>query len=162
MQSILDFYDDLMIYAERVVQACTLSEPVIESPPLRKFLSDAREQRERLRKITSDPSGLDGVIIDLKSQKSPPPNDVSTIVSTLKAYVDALPEPSKEDAAKEFLILAQKNYDICLETSSLLKQANERANCSLVYPRYLVKRATKCWRVYMTRYRRISHLIIAL
>jgi hypothetical protein len=48
------------------------------------------------------------------------------VVNELKAHVDSLPEPSKEEAAKEYLIVAQEKYDRCRATKVELDAAAMR------------------------------------
>ena len=45
----------------------------------------------------------------------------------LKAYVDNLPEPSKEEAAKEYLIVAQEKYDRCRSAKAAMDAAAARS-----------------------------------
>jgi len=45
----------------------------------------------------------------------------------LKTYAESLPEPSKEEAAKEYLIVAQEKYDRCRESKAEVEAAVVRS-----------------------------------
>jgi hypothetical protein len=65
------------------------------------------------------------------------PTDADEVVALLKDHVNSLPEPSKEDAAKEFLIVTEERYARCRTTKAESEAAANRAEtASKVFAEY--------------------------
>lgn len=56
-----------------------------------------------------------------------PPATIITVLDKLKAAIEALPEPSEQDAAREYLITAQHRLETLRKASSAARTAADRA-----------------------------------
>ena len=66
-----------------------------------------------------------------------PPPPVQEALDKMTRFIEALPEPSKEDSAREFLTIAQERYDRCTETRKAKETALRRSTAaSEVYAAY--------------------------
>ena len=55
------------------------------------------------------------------------PVEVSNKIKTISKAVKSIPEPTKQDAAREFLIIGQERFEAYKDVSRCLKQAEEQA-----------------------------------
>lgn len=123
---ILVAYDDYLIAAAKIVRASEQSDEKVVGKPLADFASTCNADREILRKLGGDPDLIADALEALGRFTAGVPAAVTNVAQNLKAYADSLPEPSKEEAAKEYLIVAQEKYERCRITKQELKTATAR------------------------------------
>ncbi len=93
--------------------------------------------RLRSSEFASDPAGIDDAIAALTDSHWEAPTTVGAAVKALGEFATSLPEPSKEDAAREFLTLAQEKYEKCRATGIRRDlAAKESALAARVYEAY--------------------------
>jgi recombinational DNA repair ATPase RecF len=55
------------------------------------------------------------------------PTKVRDAIAAVKTYATGLPEPSKEDAARDFLVVSQERFEVYREARRRVKKAEDRA-----------------------------------
>jgi RecF/RecN/SMC family protein len=137
VQPIADNLDNLALAARKIVQACGKAEPKLDAAPMLEFIAACEQKRAAIAKACVNPDGIADAIEALAQVGKALQNSVTAVAADLKDYVDALPEPSKEEVAREFLIVAQEKYDRCRTTKGEVEAAVERANlASKVFDQY--------------------------
>lgn len=123
---ILDAYENLSISATKIVQACNQTGKKVEAKPLADFVALCGADSGVLKKLVNDPSIITDALIVLERFSDGVPVNAVKVTDDLKVYADELPEPSKEEAAKEYLIVAQEKYDRCRTAKEELDVAAAR------------------------------------
>jgi hypothetical protein len=109
--------------ARTLIKACAAGEPKIESKALADFAEACEEANATLARLEIDPAAVPEVASVLKWLLKPVPTAAVTVVTALKAYIDSLPEPSAEEGAREYLIVAQEKYDRCRASKEEMEAA---------------------------------------
>lgn len=120
---ILACLENFIIAARKIIQVCGQTEPNIDGKALSSFLDACTADRELLEKLESDPSVISDAATVLERLTKPIPVAAAQAVEHLRTYTEQLPEPSKEEAAKEYLIVAQEKYNRCRGTKTELELA---------------------------------------
>lgn len=122
--------ENFTIAAKKIVQACGLAEPTIDANPLSDFVAACDADLKVLEKLEADPStiALTSTALARFSEVISP--GVEQASKRLWVFAEGLPEPSKEEAAKEYLIVAQEKYNRCGTKKVELAGAAERAALS--------------------------------
>jgi hypothetical protein len=110
---ILDSYENLSVAGRKIAQACGQTDTKVVGKPLVDFIGVCSADNDVLNNLEHDPSVLPEAVAVLKRFAEGVPPDAMKVADNLKVYADGLPEPSKEEAAKEYLIVAQEKYDRC-------------------------------------------------
>jgi len=124
---LIESLEDFIAAAKKIVEACGRADPKIDAAAVSIFAAACGEDRLALEKVERDPSVLPEAVAALARLGVLNITAAETVWTALKAHVDDLPEPSKEEAAKEYLIVAQEKYDRCRSTKSTMDGAAERA-----------------------------------
>ena len=110
---ILVSLDNVAVAARKVMLACGQAEPKIDAKDLSDFILACEADYATLQGLESDPSIITDTAAVLKRLAKPVPPAAMKVAEELKAYGESLPEPSKEESAKEYLIVAQEKYERC-------------------------------------------------
>lgn len=113
VQPVIDNLENVEISAKKVVQTCGNTEPKIDAAALNEFIAACGKDRLAIEKVCTDPEGIADALAALQRKGATPQPAAVAAATSLKTHLDALPAPSKEEAAKEFLIVAQERYDRC-------------------------------------------------
>lgn len=109
---ITHFYD-LASAAQKIVKLCDIAEPKIDAAALGSFIEKLGLHRANMENVRTDTAAIPAAVTAFGVMGSMIPSDAAKVSKNLKAQVEKLPDLSKEDAAREFLILAQEKYDRC-------------------------------------------------
>jgi recombinational DNA repair ATPase RecF len=112
--------------ARKIVQACGQAEPKIDSKNLSDFVDLCSADRELLSKLETDPSLIAETIVVLERIVKTIPAAATEVGEHLTKYITGLPDLSKEEAAKEYLIVAQEKYDRCRGAKTEVESAAQR------------------------------------
>jgi recombinational DNA repair ATPase RecF len=119
-------FENLTIAIQKIVQACGQAEPKIDTSPLSNFADNCDAERKTLETVEGDPSLIDAARAVLRRVGEHIPAAASDVIALLKAHAESLPDPSKEDTAKEYLIIAQEKYERCQTVKADMDAAAER------------------------------------
>lgn len=129
IRPVLERLESLSVRAKKLVPICADAEPKIEAKPLADFIAVCVDDHEVLRKLKEDLALIPDAMLVLERLTDPVPSEAAEVVAAVRVYVSGLPDASKEDAAKEFLIVAQEKYD---RTRDAIKESDSaRARESL-------------------------------
>lgn len=128
VQPIVDNLESVAIAAKKIVHTCGIVEPKIDSAALSEYIGACEKDRATIANVLTDPDGIAGALEALKRFGVALPSKAAAVASDLAKRVDAMPDPSKEEAAREFLIVAQERYDRCHKTKEEAEAASKRAN----------------------------------
>ena len=129
--------ENLAADTRKLIQIAAAADPLIASEPIRTFVDLCNANASLLQDIDRDPSKLVDVIALLQRVTDELPPDVSAVLANISTYVQSLPDPSKEEAAKEYLIVAQEKYDRCREARAAVLKSTEREKLSQTAERQL-------------------------
>jgi hypothetical protein len=127
IQPVLETLESIALAANKIVQACGNADLAIDAGALREFIAGCNKDRGAIEKACSDPDALAGALEALNRAGKGVPADADKVVAVLKKHVDSLPEISKEDAAKEFLIVAEEKHGRCQTTKAEADATARRA-----------------------------------
>jgi hypothetical protein len=99
--------------AERIVQLCGVIEPKLDATKLSSMVEMLVAHRSNMEKVRTDATAIPDAAIAFGFIGSANPDQAVSLSQALKARIEELPDLSKEDAAREFLIIAQDKYDRC-------------------------------------------------
>lgn len=123
---ILASFENLTIAIKKIVQACGQAEPKIDARALSDFAAACDADRRILEKLESDPSVIAETATVLERLAEAIPAGATKVAENLRAHAEGLPDPSKEEAAKEYLIVAQEKYDRCRAANAEMEAAAAR------------------------------------
>lgn len=110
---LISHFADLALASQRIVQLCEIADPKIDATALSKFVEKIELHRTSMEKVRTDTAAIPDAVTAFGIMGFAIPSDAAKVAETLKIHVEKLPDLSKEDAAREFLILAQEKYDRC-------------------------------------------------
>ena len=123
--------ENYALSARTIAKSCGLAEPKIDPSSLSEFAAIADADRGLLAKLEGDPSVIEEVQALLARIVGAFPAPVIAIVQSLAAHAKALPEPSSEDGAKEYLIVAQEKYERCHVAKTEMDMSASRETLSV-------------------------------
>ena len=127
-QPILETLESIVIAANKIAQACANADPVIDASAILAFVATCKADHAAIEKACADPAGIADATGALKRVEAGVPAGAEQVVESLRKHVDSLPDLSKEEAAKEFLIVGQEKYDRCRATKAEAETAAKRAD----------------------------------
>lgn len=113
--------------ARRIAQLCDITDPKIDAAPLAAYVDTISLYRANIEKVCNDTAAIPEAVIALAAVGAPVSAEASAVCAALKAHVEGLPDLSKEEAAREFLIVAQEKYDRCRVAKTRKLDAEESA-----------------------------------
>jgi hypothetical protein len=128
VRPVLEALEGVVLASNKVMQACANADPIIDVGPLREFATTYNEDRRLIEMACSDPDALAGAAEALNRAGNGATADADRVVGLLKTHIDSLPEPSKEEAAKEFLIVAEEKYNRCRTAKTEAEATAKRAD----------------------------------
>ncbi|KRB29711.1 hypothetical protein ASD99_23875 [Mesorhizobium sp. Root695] len=137
IQPIVERLDHAVGAAKKIEQACGNVEPKIDSAAIASFSATCLTDRSAIQRVLNDPAGLIEAVAVLGRIGAVPPNEVAKAADDLKKLADALPDPSVEEAAKDFLIVGQEKLDrlraVAAEAETAKSRETLAANVSEQY-----------------------------
>lgn len=133
LRPVVDNLDDIASSIEKIVAICERLDPKIEAQALSGLSETCAAAHTTLSQVCDEPSHVDGALAMLSESDSDwsIPQAVIDVLTAVKSALDKLPEPSKEEEARDFLIVAQERYDRCKTTKARREETAERAALSL-------------------------------
>lgn len=123
--------------AGKVAEWCEKANPPIDATSLRSHAKALDGDRDTLDKVVRDPATIAPALQALGRLGASPAVELLQPADRLAAYIETLSDPSKEEEAKEFLIVAQEKYDQCRGTQQTLNIAAQQAEtASAVFSQY--------------------------
>jgi recombinational DNA repair ATPase RecF len=126
-QPIAENLEDLKRSAAKITATCALFDPKIDPKPLSEFITACSTMRSTIEQMCTDPNLIDAALEALGGSAWVPVKALSDKMEDLKQRLNALPEPSKEDEARDFLIVAQERYDRCRSTKAEKEASTDRS-----------------------------------
>lgn len=123
---LLSNLEEIKSAGAKIAALCTQAEPKLDPKALQDYCNAVASDRETLSRVSSDPAFIVAAAHVLAGAGWKPPTAATDVPLALKAHVASLPDPSKEDAAREFLIVAQERYDRCRATNAAKERAASR------------------------------------
>jgi RecF/RecN/SMC N terminal domain len=127
VHSIIDNLLDIERATNKIIELCESGEPKTDARPLVDFAALCANSREFIEKVCVDPSVIEDALSTLTGNTWQPAAAVTTIVGATEKFLNSLPEPSTEDDARDFLIVAQERYDRCCLTNSERENTAKRS-----------------------------------
>lgn len=124
---LITYLAELGLAAQKIAQLCKIADPKIDVAALISFLEKLAVHRSNIEKICTDTTAIPDAVTAFGIFGLAIPTDVSQVITTLKAQVEKLPDLSKEDAARDFLIVAQEKYDRCRVAKARLQEMDSKA-----------------------------------
>jgi hypothetical protein len=110
---LITHFSDLVSAAQKIANLCEIADPNIDTAAMTGLIEKLELYRASIEKVRTDISAIPDAVTAFGAIGSAIPSDAAKISEALKAHVAKLPDLSKEDAAREFLIIAQEKYDHC-------------------------------------------------
>jgi hypothetical protein len=120
---IVQAYNDVVNGAQALAAIAQAAKPAIDLDAVRAFTNLLKNRKATLTRVYKDPSAIDDAKEALSDGHWATPTAADGVIKSLRDFVSSLPEPSKEEAAREFLILAQEKYERRRETAARRKHA---------------------------------------
>ena len=117
---------EILVRAGKIVALCGLTEPKTSCEALVSFGSAVKLCKETLESVITDPSLVGSAIQATKEKKWVATEAINKVITAISDYIDLLPEPSKENEARDFLSVAQEKYDQFRNAKQSVKQAEEK------------------------------------
>jgi HAMP domain-containing protein len=124
---VIEALDGLAATANKVAQGCAIAEPVIGAGALDSFIGSCSVNRAAIEKACTDSDAIIEAAEALNGVESGVPSEAQHVIAAFKMHVDSLPELSREEAAKEFLIVAEEKYARCRTAKREVEAADKRA-----------------------------------
>ena len=130
VEPVIEILKGIIAAADKIAQSCVGADPIIEAAPLRDFAATCRTDQAGIEKACTEFDGIAEALAALKRIGTGIPAGVDAVTGNLQKYVDSLPELSKEEAAKEFLIVAEEKYRRCCNTKVEAEAAGKQADAA--------------------------------
>lgn len=133
LQSVIDNLSDITNAVGKAVAACGLLDPKIDTQIFLEFAEKCTAAHATLSQVCSEPSLIEAAAFLLSESETDwsTSKELSDALSEMKAALDKLPDPSKEEEARDFLIIAQERYDRCKATRARKDETAARSALSL-------------------------------
>lgn len=99
-----------------------LLQPALDSGSLNTYAANLAHLYGSLRKFLPIAETTEAL-----AKASVIPSDVTTVLTSIEAAINALPEPSQQDAARDFLSVGQEKLEAYRQASLNLKAVNQQA-----------------------------------
>jgi hypothetical protein len=116
---------------DKVMEICGLLEPKVDAVSLKAFVAACSSEAKTLDDVCEDPSLIDAAITALTSQSWKLNDAASKVVADAQKAIQALPEASEQDKAKDYLTVAQERYDRCRTTKRERDAATKRSELAV-------------------------------
>ena len=111
IQPIVNNYKGMSAAAAKLVTTCSLAEPKLDATSISEFAEACDQDCEAIEPVAENPSLIGAAITALSGTAWSPTPQVVKASDDLEKHVKALPDPSNEELAREFLIMAQERYE---------------------------------------------------
>lgn len=128
---------------DRVAHYCGHVEPKIAFASITKHAEDLRAGVEALSDFAASPRLLEDSITALSNEWHALPSEVTECVAQCKSAIEALPDTSPTDQARDFLVLAQERYDRAVEASNTLKALKEQEDLATRVAQHFAESKTR-------------------
>jgi hypothetical protein len=112
---------------ERVMQHGQALRPPADVSALRAYIETLNDTDTSLRNFLADHSVLEPALQAISAQWWPPGPTAQASIDACKAALDALPDTSAEDLAREYLIVAQDRHEKLLTATKRAKELDSRS-----------------------------------
>jgi DNA repair exonuclease SbcCD ATPase subunit len=127
-----------------LIRPASLLTPQIDTTAIRTFIQDSRQHVAKLKNLFPLEETTAAII---KLQNIPP--DLSKVVNQIARAVEAIPEPTQQDAARDYLVIAQERVETHRNASQQLKKAEERSRLATdVYNTYIEATTVELDKIY--------------
>lgn len=132
LRPVVDNLNEITSSIEKIVAICERLDPKIDPQALSDLSKKLTAAHTTLSQVCSEPSRVEGALPMLSEDYSDwsMPQAVIDALTAVKSALDRLPEPSKEEEARDFLIVAQERYDRCKATKARREETAERGALS--------------------------------
>ncbi len=125
LSPVLNKVTDISNQISSIANLGGLLQPTIECSTLNSYVFDLNSIKPHLSEILPISKTLDAV-----DKISSIPDDVLTNISLIQQAVNQLPEPSQQDAARDYLVIATEKLENLRSARLKVKSAQNKANTS--------------------------------
>jgi hypothetical protein len=104
--------ENVLTSTQKLKKACEEAEPTFDAAAINDFAAMSTSELRTLESVEGDSLVFGDALKVLNRLLDPIPTAVSSLVEAIKLYAESLPDLSKEEAAKEYLIVAQEKYKV--------------------------------------------------
>ena len=144
INAILQSLSERIQAIERAIQYSQSLNPPVEHTELSGYLSEIKSYESALTGFLKDYSEIDSTLNAVSVSWWSPKTDQQARIDECRAGVNALPDMSAEDEARDILIVAQERYEKLLGAT---KTAKERKTRSAIAQKVLDHYNTSCTKV---------------
>lgn len=137
INAILQSLSERIQAVERAIQYSKLLKPPVEQAELSSYLTDLKSSETILTGFLKDYSEIEPALQAVSASWWVPNTDQQNRIDECHVAVNALPDMSSEDEARDILIIAQERYEKLLDATKTAKEQKARsAVAQKVYDHY--------------------------
>lgn len=153
INAILQSLSERIQAVERAIQYSQSLKPPVEQAELSGYLTELKSAEAALTDFLKDHSEIEPALQAVSASWWSPKTDQQTRIDECHTAVNALPDTSIEDVARDILIVAQERYEKLLGATKTVK---EQKACSAVAQRVLDHYNTSCTKVLESIYDKVA------
>jgi DNA repair exonuclease SbcCD ATPase subunit len=127
INTILQFLSERIKAIEHTIQYSQNLEPTIEQTGLSDYLTEIKRIETDLNGFIKDHKDIEPALQAVSASWWSPKTNQQARIDECRAAVDALPDASPEDMAREFLIVAQEKYERFVDATKKAKAQRVRS-----------------------------------
>lgn len=127
IQPIADKLEDIRQSAKKLISNYKLAEAKLETTALASFSDACEKEQKILEAACEDPAFIDKVIAVVSADVGKLSAPALAELDAARAHANSLPDPSKEEEARDFLSVAQERYNRCRVTKGNNDHAAKRS-----------------------------------
>jgi hypothetical protein len=127
INAILQFSTERMQAIERTIQYCQKLKPPVDKTELESYLKQLKDAEKSLNDFMKDYSLIESALQAIELTWWLPASEQQSSIDQCEAAVNALPDTSAEDDAREILIIAQERYEKLLSAVKTEEQQKARS-----------------------------------
>ncbi len=153
MNAILQSLSERIQAVERAIQYSQSLKPPVQQAELSGYLTELKSAEAALTDFLKDHSEIEPALQAVSASWWSPKTDQQTRIDECHAAVNALPDTSTEDVARDILIVAQERYEKLLGATKTVK---EQKACSAIAQKVLDYYNTSCTTVLESIYDKVA------
>lgn len=127
LQPVIDNCADIVSGLTRLAGTCGLLDPKIDPAEIEAYKKLVADAGRILSSIAENPALIADALVHLESGAWKPSAAATTAITDAHTAIKALPEPSDQDKARDYLTVAQERYDRCTTTRKAKEEAEVRS-----------------------------------
>ncbi|MEQ9059881.1 MAG: AAA family ATPase [Gammaproteobacteria bacterium] len=126
--ALVRYLSDRIKALESAEKLCISLSPPVVFAELKEYADAIKQRKSHLTEFSQDPAKIAPLVADLETEWWSPSNEVRDVLSKCQLAIEALPEDSPDQVARDFLVKAEDRYAKVISTTAKAKKSKKNAD----------------------------------